>query len=392
MDSLTHLAAGALTPLVFSKTPIRAAVIGFGIAAGSLPDMDFIFGVSPEARLVLHRGVTHALFWQPVFVLLAVLPFYIWMHCKKNGTPPGCHGSLSIERAGIDTGVMASDGCIGFFTMYCMALAAGFMHIFLDGMTTFGTQILLPFSDFRAGLPAMYIVDPFLTVPLLALLTMALRQPPAIVPYSVDGSRGKIDAGRGVAVVSPKTRQLAAAGIVWALLYPLAVLGINNIAARSLSADLAPGETLVLLPEPFAPVFLKGVIDEGAAYRVGTVNLFTLDSKTIREHYPKVDPALYDGLKRQMPLFGIFEKFCSLMAQEERPVSYATQASYARPVREYAFVDMRYILSRESPGRLIGLGEAYFVLEARVNDTGALVAYRFLLRGEGDRDSVWIEL
>ena len=82
MDSLTHLVAGALTPLAFPGAPKRAAVLGFGIAVGELPDMDIFFGSTPEALLVLHRGFTHALVWQPLLVLLAVIPFYLWLRCK----------------------------------------------------------------------------------------------------------------------------------------------------------------------------------------------------------------------------------------------------------------------------------------------------------------------
>ena len=92
MDSLTHLVAGALTPLAFPGAPKRAAVLGFGIAVGELPDMDIFFGSTPEALLVLHRGFTHALVWQPLLVLLAVIPFYLWLRCK-----PAVPGALSLS-------------------------------------------------------------------------------------------------------------------------------------------------------------------------------------------------------------------------------------------------------------------------------------------------------
>ena len=92
MDSLTHLVAGALTPLAFPHMPKRAAILGFGIAVGELPDMDVLFGVSPEALLMLHRGITHSLIWQPVLALVAVLPFFIWMQCKSISDAGLCRG------------------------------------------------------------------------------------------------------------------------------------------------------------------------------------------------------------------------------------------------------------------------------------------------------------
>jgi hypothetical protein len=52
MDSLTHLVAGALTPLAFRGAPKRAAVVAFGICAGELPDMDVFFGASIETEVL----------------------------------------------------------------------------------------------------------------------------------------------------------------------------------------------------------------------------------------------------------------------------------------------------------------------------------------------------
>lgn len=385
MDSLTHLAAGVLTPLAFPRTPVRAAVIGFGIAIGELPDMDFIFGVAPEARLVLHRGITHALFWQPVFVLLAVLPFYIWLQCKKPELR-----EFSGEASGPGP-AFASNGAPDFFTMYLMALAGVLIHLYLDSFTTFGTQIFLPFSDYRAGLPAMYIVDMLFTVPLCIFMAMALRARPDIVAYS-PASCERADTRRGVAVVSEKGRRLALAGLAWALLYPLAALGVNCLATSAYATRLAPSGSLRLLPEPLSPFLWKAVVDEGDSYRVGTLNLFAPDGDAIQARYRKPDPAVYAALRGQVPIFGLFSKFCSYMVQKERPVSPLVQAGYSMPLREFVFVDIRYVLSQDSPARLVGLGEPYFVLEARVNDSGALAAWRFLLRGEADRDVPWTEL
>ena len=389
MDSLTHLAAGALTPLAFPRTPARAAVVAFGIAVGQLPDMDFIFGTSPEARLMLHRAVTHALFWQPFLVLLAVLPFYIWMRRRR---PQLLDFSNIAGPCPPLPAHQASDGAPGFFAMYAMALAAGYMHIFLDSLTTFGTQILLPLSDVRVGLPAMFIVDPLLTVPLLVLLCKALRAKPDIASCGLYGSAGDAPGARGVAIVSIRARKLALAGLAWALLYPLLALGINSAATMSMAPRLAPEGRLTLLTELFSPLVWKAVVDEGDSYRLGMLNLAALGSAVIDERYEKPDPALYAALKEQEPLFAVFEQFCSFMVQRERLVSPRMQENYQRPLREISFVDIRYLVERQSPSRLLGLSEAYFVLEARVNDTGALVAYRFLQRGEADRDLPWIEL
>ena len=60
-------------------------------------------------------------------------------------------------------------------------------HPVLDAFTVYGTQLLLPFSDYPAGLGSIFIIDPLFTVPLLAglaayrvgagLVTMAVPAP-----------------------------------------------------------------------------------------------------------------------------------------------------------------------------------------------------------------------
>lgn len=410
MDSLTHLVAGALTPLAFRGTPKRAAVIAFGIAVGELPDIDVLFGVSPEALLALHRGITHSLFWQPVFVLIAVLPFFLWLHCRqarpvlsREAPPPG--RTTALPDPGPD-----GLGAFGFGRMYLVALIAVFTHIYLDCMTTFGTQALLPFSGLRVGFASMFIVDLLLTLPLLALLIAALRQPPDIVPSVPPRLRGAAPAPsvRGYAFVSDKARSLARIGLAWVLLYPLLSLSVNYIATAALGPSLTaqssvateeagdmpprkgPGR-LILMTEPFSPFVWKAIVDEGDSWRTGTLRLLSSGETRLGQVYAKPEPLLYQSLKKQIPLFALFEDFAPLMTQSERPAPPLVQADYRSPVTEYSFVDLRYIMAPDSPARLVGREDPNFVLEARVNESGALLAYRFLQRGK-NRDTPWVVL
>ena len=87
MDTLTHCVAGGLTPLLFKRAPKRTALIWFGIAAGELPDIDFFFGSgTPEGLMLIHRGLTHSLFLQPFLTLALVVPFFIYVSCRR--VPP----------------------------------------------------------------------------------------------------------------------------------------------------------------------------------------------------------------------------------------------------------------------------------------------------------------
>lgn len=391
MDSLTHLVAGALTPLAFRDTPKRAAVVGFGIAAGELPDFDILFGTGPEALLSLHRGVTHALFWQPFFVLLVVIPFFIWLHAARASL----HAPGSARGPGARAPAGSGLGSFHLPRMYLVALIAVCTHIYLDCMTTFGTQALLPFSETRVYFAAMFIVDPLMTVPMLILLVAALRAAPELRPARrLSGS---------FAFYSAEARKYARLGLAWVLLYPLAALGVNHAAAAwhapALFAENAAaeapgspprfgGETLILMTEPFSPFIWKAVIDEGRSYGMSTLSLLPGGGKRLYCAFAKPEPELYAALKRQHPIFTAFEEFAPLMVQSSRPASYLTQANYASPLTEYVFTDLRYIAAPDSFAHYVGRGDPMFVLEARVNESGALVAYRFL-RNASETDTPW---
>ena len=393
MDTLTHLVAGALTPLAFPGAPKRAAILGFGIAVGELPDIDIFFGSTPEALMVIHRGITHALAWQPVLALLAVLPIYLWLRCTSAAPPPDVCSApggriasgMTPAPAGRDASPRADAGRFGLGGLYLAALFALYTHLYLDCMTTFGTQIFLPFSAVRVGFPSMFIVDLLLTLPALALMIHAWRLKPEYLAVPADSLAGPRPARRGklapAAFASTRSRRIARIGLAWMLLYPLASLGVNAAATALYSPVLAPGASLRLLTEPFSPFVWKAVIEENHTYRMGT--LFPASAKEPRwRHFTQPEPMLYEALKRQHPIFRQFEPFAPLMVQTERPASYLTQTEYAEKITEYAFADLRYLMSPDSPARFFGRTDPNFILEARVNDSGALLAYRFLRRGK----------
>ncbi|NUO82677.1 metal-dependent hydrolase [candidate division KSB1 bacterium] len=55
---------------------------------------------------------------------------------------------------------------------YLVALAGILIHISFDVITSYGTRLLLPFSETRFALDWMFIVDPFFTIPLGVMLAL----------------------------------------------------------------------------------------------------------------------------------------------------------------------------------------------------------------------------
>ncbi|MGB1248508.1 MAG: metal-dependent hydrolase, partial [Chitinophagales bacterium] len=51
--------------------------------------------------------------------------------------------------------------------LWLFSFLALFTHVLLDAFTTYGTQLLLPFSDKRISFDSINIVDPVYTIPLL---------------------------------------------------------------------------------------------------------------------------------------------------------------------------------------------------------------------------------
>jgi inner membrane protein len=375
MDSLTHLVAGALVPLAFRNAPKRAGLVLFGIAAGEFPDVDVLFGKSPEALMTLHRGFTHSLILQPVSALILALAFFYFL-TRRDGE--GWQDPR--QRRGWRESL---DG-FGFRGLFLAGLLALCLHVYLDCMTSFGTRIFLPFSPVRVGLPAMFILDVLCTLPALWLLWVALRRRNAPPDASPRRDR-KDETPPPQRFFSAQTRRYARLGLAWLFFYPLACLAVNAGTTLHLESVLAGEGTpasslrdggapegpvrLSLLPEPFSPFVWKVIADDGDSYRMGIFDLSAGTSFLPLTRFGKPKPELLDSLAEQSPLFASFRDFCPFL------IALTNQGD----PREYSFMDLRYVVAEYSPLRLLwGRTRTLFLLEARVDAGGRLLAHRFL--------------
>lgn len=342
MDTVTHLVAGALTPLAFRDAPKTRAAVIFGIVCGEFPDIDIIAGKSPEAILAIHRGITHSLFMLPLFALLLSLLF---------------HRLLRKGDAG-NTWTFAKTWLVAF-TALCI-------HVFLDSMTTFGTQIFMPFSHYRAALPAMYIIDLLLTLPLLAAWLYIIWRGGARAPAEI-----RAPVARGA--------------LLWLFAYPLLALAVNYTAAHSLEKRYAAagnerGITSVeLLPEPFAPFNWKVVGIAPDAYHMAS--FFTPDwgGEIAFTPYRRPDAALTEKLLESVPLFPLYDAFATYIFTEERREGDETVLSLK---------DVRYEATLPGLFAAVGRGDGIFILQVRMKE-GAPEASRFLYRGRDAATTPW---
>lgn len=161
MDTLTHGLAGLAFAALRKPTPDpdtnRAVWWGAGLAA-VLPDIDVLYRPDSVLNNIRHhRGFTHS--FVGAFLLTAVLTLVLRLFFRQ----------MKVRTV--------------FLWSYGSML---FGHLFFDWITGFGTRLLLPFSNARFGAHWVQIIDPYLTLPLLAgavlwLLGRPRRNPRAAI-------------------------------------------------------------------------------------------------------------------------------------------------------------------------------------------------------------------
>jgi len=159
MDTITQAALGAAVGQAgFAKSLGRKAN-WYGAAAGLVPDLDVICGAlaGEWQSLVIHRGPTHALWFGPV--VGSVLGWLTWKYYVRR--------SEKLEGAPVHPPPLRA--WIGLWVLGLLT------HPLLDVFTTYGTQLLAPFSDQRFSLYGVGIIDPFYTLPLGIALFIGYR-------------------------------------------------------------------------------------------------------------------------------------------------------------------------------------------------------------------------
>lgn len=153
LDTLTHAISGALlaratAPEPRTNTPSLRARTWIGFLTAAAPDIDAVMVLlGPVAYLSNHRGETHSLLLMPLWAWLLALAFS-WVGGRRYHWK-ACYGI-----------------CL-------MALG---IHIVGDLITSYGTRILAPVSDWAPGLNSTFIIDPWFSGILLAGLLLSLSR------------------------------------------------------------------------------------------------------------------------------------------------------------------------------------------------------------------------
>jgi len=234
MDTTTHALAGYM----IAKTGLTRDTGKWGtisgVSAAIFPDMDLILRpfLSVEFLLKYHRHLTNSLFLIIPFSLL-----FAWLFVKIS----------KVRR---------------FWTFFLIWVVELLAHTFLDLITSYGTMILTPFSDYRFALDWVFIIDLFLVSTFLFPL-IALH------------------------LWKRKGQTLARVSVVLAAVY-ISLCAYNHSWALSLAKSYARqeglvAETVASVPQPLSP-FRWGnyILTEKKIYQ-GFVNLIGKEDKSTEE-------------------------------------------------------------------------------------------------------------
>ena len=148
MDPLTQGLLGAsATQFSASASRYKYLPVIIGFAAGMAADIDIVIQSQQDPLLFLHyhRQFTHSLIFIPIAALIISVLLYPLI--KKE---------------------------IGFNSIFLFSLLGYGTHGLLDACTSYGTQLLWPFTEDRIAWNLVSVIDPMVTIPMLILVITGL--------------------------------------------------------------------------------------------------------------------------------------------------------------------------------------------------------------------------
>jgi inner membrane protein len=233
MDTVTQMALGAAVGELTLGDRIGNRAIYWGAGAGLIPDFDIVVTpfVSEVQALTMHRAFLHSLLFVVLFSPLL---------------------GAGVQRVRRLKETTWKNWTIFFFWVLLT-------HIVLDCLTTYGTQIFQPFSNYKVSLSTIFVIDPLYTVPLIAGIIAAMQH-----ARSSSGRRRAIYLGVGLSSLY----LIFAAG---------AKLYAHSVFQEALDRQNIAYQRLMTVPTPFNSLLWTGMARTQDTVSVGLFSL--LDGK-----------------------------------------------------------------------------------------------------------------
>jgi inner membrane protein len=254
MDTLTQGLLGAAVGQACCGRALGRRAVLWGAVAGVLPDLDMLAGLSgPMGEFLHHRGITHALWFGPA--VGSLLGWLLWRRGRQRGDAAPLGAWLRLMVLALIT------------------------HPLLDLFTSYGTQLLAPFSNRRFAVDAIAIVDPAYSLLLAAALGI----------------------GRWRGLASPAATRAAALALLLSSAYVGYCLWLNQRAEAAAQADLAARGINAAKPRAYPtllqPFLRRLVARSGNEVWIGWLSLWNQTPARWERFTPARHPAV-EALKQ----------------------------------------------------------------------------------------------
>jgi inner membrane protein len=251
MDTVTQITLGAAVGEATAGREAGGKAPLWGAFFGLLPDLDVLANpfLTEVQALTLHRSVTHSL----LFIAMVTLGAAVGLRRLHRGS------SVSAGRWG------------------ALVFAALLTHVGLDCLTTYGTQVFWPFSDYPVIYGTIFIIDPLYTIPLATGLLVSLRWAPT-------ARRRRWTNYAGLA--------LSSAYLLWTVVNKQHV---SQVFAGALDKTALEYERVFTAPTPFNNLLWQGIAEADDGYYIGFYSLLDDDQSIDFRHVPKRHDLLGDA-------------------------------------------------------------------------------------------------
>ncbi len=255
MDSLTQATLGAAVAEAFLGKKIGRKAAVFGAIGGTIPDLDVLLTpfFTELQKVSIHRGYSHS-------ILFCVLGAFLFAYLLSRSK-------------------WAKE--ISYKQWWGVSFLVLLTHVLLDTFTSYGTQLFLPFTDWRVGFDSISIIDPFYSLPLL---------------FGLIGS---------VYFYKPEDKKRSRSnriGLVVSSLYLLFTLGnkqyMEQVFHEQLTFNNIAAQQLLTVPVGLASTSWYGVGKDRTNLYIGKYN--ALKKNKIEFHSFPINEHLLDGLDHQL--------------------------------------------------------------------------------------------
>lgn len=257
MDTVTQMLFGATVAQAGFRRRLGRVALPVGAAVALIPDLDVFAGWigGPFVSWQHHRGITHSL----LFALVAgpLLGWAVWR------LQQGRDGGLAAPAARSDL----------LRSWIYLAIAALITHPLIDLFTSYGTQLLAPFSDHRFAVDAMPIIDPAYSLVLVLALAVGIfaRHRPRLAQDS------------------------AAAALVLVAVYTAYGWSVNGRVEAEARRQLGTVAEVAAYPTLFQPYYRRVVAETEDAVLIGYYSVLNPGPiawrRLPRAHDPRVEAA-----------------------------------------------------------------------------------------------------